>query len=65
MLAAPYAVELLHGGVYQGRVIGEDSGFEVATVAALHAYSGASQIGGTYVSGLKVKYKYLEVDSRT
>lgn len=38
---------------------------KVAAVAALHAYTGTGQIGGAYVGGLEIKYKHLEMDSRT
>ena len=64
VLASPDAVKLLTGGIYQGRLIGQDSGLEIAAVAALHTYSGSSQVGGTDIGCIKIEYKYLESDSR-
>lgn len=44
VLAAPDAVELLRGGFNKCRVIGEDTGLEVAAVNAFHDYSGSGQV---------------------
>lgn len=65
VLASPDAVKLLTGGIYQGRLIGQDSGLKIAAVAALHTYSGSCQVGRANVGSLKVKYNHLEMDSRT
>lgn len=65
VLASPHAVKLLTGGIYQGRLIGQDSGLEIAAVAALHANAGPGEVGGADIGSLKVKYNHLEVDSRT
>ena len=40
MGAAPYAVELFHGGLRQIRSVGEDARLEVPTVTAFHADAG-------------------------
>ena len=62
--AAPYAVKLLAGGVYQGWFVGEYAGLEVAAVAALHAYAGSCQVGRANVGGLEIEYEHFEMDSR-
>lgn len=64
VFASPHAVKLLTGGIYQGRLIGQDSGLEVAAVTALHANAGPGEVGGADIGSLKVKYNHLEVDSR-
>lgn len=65
VFASPDAIKLLTGGIDQRCFIGKYSGLKVAAVAALHAYAGTGQIGGAYVGGLEIKYKHLEMDSRT
>ena len=62
--ASPNAVKLLHGGINQGGVVGEDSGLEVASVAALHPYSGSCEIGRPDVGGGEVKNQNLEMHAR-
>ena len=47
--AAPYAVELIHGGLHQIRSVGEDARLEVPTVAAFHADARAGEVGRTDV----------------
>ena len=56
VFASPYAVKLLTGGIYQRCLIGEDSGLEVATITAFHAYSGTCQVCRANVGGLEIKY---------
>lgn len=56
---------IAQGSFHRSRVIGEDYGFEVATVAAaLHADTCSRKIGRADVYDMKVEYKYmpLEVD---
>ena len=65
VFASPHAVKLLTGGIYQGRLIGQDSGLEVAAVTALHANAGPGEVGRANAGSLKVKYNHLEMDSRT
>ena len=65
VFSAPYAVKLLTGGIYQRCLIGEDSGLEVATITAFHAYSGTCQVCGPDIGCLEVEYKNFEMDSRT
>lgn len=64
VFAAPYAVELLTGGIYQSRLVGYNTGLEVATGAALHAYASSGQVGGADIGSIEVKYKHFEMDSR-
>lgn len=65
MFSAPYAVELFTGGIYQRCIIGKYSGLEVAAVAALQAYASTCHVGRANVRSLEIKYKHLEMDSRT
>ena len=60
----PDGIEVVYGGIHQVRLIGEDTGFEVACADAFHAEAGAGEVGGTDISGLEVEDDYLEVDTR-
>ena len=64
MFSAPYAVELLTGRIYQSCFVGEYSDLEVATVIALHTYTGSCQVGRANVGSLEIEYKHLEMDTR-
>lgn len=65
MGAAPYAVELFHGGLHQIRSVGEDARLEVPTVAAFHADARAGEVGRTDVCRLTVENEYLKMNPRT
>ena len=65
MVATPYAVKLLYGGFYESRVVGEDSGLEVAAVAAFHSYTGSGEVGGADIGSLEIKDQHLKMDART
>ena len=57
----PDGVEVIGGGVYQRRLVGEDTGLEVAVVVAFHTHAGTREIGGADVGGGAVENHYLEM----
>ena len=57
----PDGVEVVGGGIDKGRVVGEDTGLEVAVVVAFHAYAGTREVGGADVGGGAVENHYLEM----
>ncbi len=59
----PDAVEVVGGGIRQRRVVGEDTGLEVAVVVAFHAYAGTCEVGGADVGFRAVENHYLEMHS--
>ena len=62
--AGPDAVKLIHGSFYEFRIIGQDSGLEIAVPGAFHADAGAGEIGRTDVGQLAVEDQNLEVYAR-
>ena len=63
--AHPKRVKLFYSGFDDLRVVREDSCFEVASEGTFHANACACQVCGADVSGFKVEYHHLEMDSRT
>ena len=64
-MALPGAVEVVGGGIYQLRFVGEDAGLEIAVVVAFHTHASARKVGGADVGGGAVENHYLEMHSRT
>ena len=64
-MALPDAVEVVGGGIYQLRFVGEDAGLEIAVVVAFHTHASARKVGGADVGGGAVENHYLEMHSRT
>ena len=62
--AGPDGVELVHRGIDQGGVVGEDTGLEVAIAGAFHAETGAGEVRGADVSDFQVEDDDLEMDPR-
>ena len=60
-MALPDAVEVVGGGIYQLRFVGEDAGLEIAVVVAFHTYAGAREVGGADIGGGAVENHYLEM----
>ena len=60
-MALPDAVKVVGGGIYQRRIIGEDSGLEVAVVVAFHTHAGTSEVGGADIGHRAVENHYLEM----
>lgn len=58
----PDAVEMVGGGVYQRRLVGEDAGLEVAVVVAFQTHAGAREVGGANIGGGAVENHYLEMN---
>ncbi len=65
VFASPYAVEVFHCRLYKSVIIGEYSGFKVATARAFHTHSSPSEVGRAYIYPLAVDDYYLEVYART
>ena len=65
VFATPYAVEMLHCGFNKTRVIGQDSGLEIAAVSAFHAHSGSGEICRAYIGPLAINDDDFEMDAGT
>ena len=63
-MALPDAVEVVGGGIYQLRFVGEDAGLEVAVVVAFHTHAGTCKVGGADVGDGAVENHYLEMHPR-
>ena len=57
----PDAVELVGGGIYKQRFVGEDAGLEVAVVVAFHTHSGTGEVGGADIGHRAVENHNLEM----
>ena len=54
---------MVNGGIYQVRLIGQYTGFEVASACALHPEASTGKVGRSDIGHLEIEDDYLEVDT--
>ena len=63
--AAPDRIELFHDLFDEAWIVGDDAGFEVSSMLAFSAHSGAGQVGAAGVGETAVNDDGFEMDPRT